>query len=119
MRPVHKSLDVRHSPGRGKGLFASRDIRDGDLLDEAHVLTWPAGALGGHELDRYCFAWPGDREAVAFGRISLVNHSSAPNARIEIDEPAGVIRLRAARTIAADEEITFDYGCDLWFEPVD
>ena len=48
--------------------------------------------------------------------MSLLNHSSTPNADFETDIPNRTIRCFALADIAAGAEITIDYGIPLWFE---
>jgi SET domain-containing protein len=46
-----------------------------------------------------------------------VNHSDRPNCGFTRHFDALVLDLHALRTIEEGEEITFDYGMTLWFEP--
>jgi hypothetical protein len=49
------------------------------------------------------------RCAVAFGEISMCNHSPIPNARFEVDAGAQTVTLTALTDIASDAEILIDY----------
>lgn len=51
-------------------------------------------------------AW---RAAVAFGEISMCNHSPDANADFEVDADAQTVTLTARVAIAADDEILIDY----------
>ena len=69
----------------------------------------------------YYFHWDGDpdgegRGALALGFVTLCNHSSRPRARVERNYARLTLDLVAITGIAADDEVTIDYGCTLWFE---
>jgi len=55
---------------------------------------------------------------MALGVGSLFNHSQQPNLNYTIDHDQLVIKYRAARAIAPQEELTITYGSSskLWFE---
>jgi SET domain-containing protein len=56
---------------------------------------------------------------LALGLVSLCNHSPRPCAGVERNHARQTIDLIAQRAIMPDEEITIDYNCPLWFEPVE
>jgi SET domain-containing protein len=118
--PRHEALRLTDIAGKGRGVVAIGPILSGALLEIAPVLplTTESQPLPGQILFDYPFLWddPPYIEAIALGLISMVNHSDDPNAQFEIDIPNRVIRLTAARDIAAGEEVTFDYGIPLWFD---
>ena len=49
------------------------------------------------------------RAAVAFGEISMCNHSRKANADFTIDASARTVTLTARQAIAPDDEILIDY----------
>ncbi len=49
------------------------------------------------------------RAAVAFGEISMCNHSPHANADFEVDASAQTVTLTARTAISADDEILIDY----------
>jgi SET domain-containing protein len=51
------------------------------------------------------------------GFSSLINHSDDPNCRFIRHIEALALDTIATRTIRAGEELTFDYGMELWFTP--
>jgi len=55
---------------------------------------------------------------LSLGVGSLFNHSQHPNLNYTVDHDQLIIRYRAARAIAAQEELTITYGSSskLWFE---
>lgn len=125
--PSH--LEVRHVPGKGRGVFATRDIAEGEILDEAYVLivsAEDAERLEATPLGQHYFHWDGAdddderwRGAVALGVVSLVNHSPDPNAGVWQDYERERLMLEALRHIAAGEEILIDYEIELWFDPIE
>jgi len=107
--------------GIGRGVFAARTFRRGDtvLTIEGRVVNYER--LWEREGSRYaanCIRFgpetyldPGD------GPAAFLNHSCAPNAAI--GKTANRLQLIAARRIAADEELVFDYSTtigddDVW-----
>ena len=119
------TLALRITPGKGRGVFAARDIPAREafvvnpvlVLDEADTQAVEATSLG-----FYVFAWPFGPDgarlaespyvAVAFGLISLVNDAppETANASWECHAEAMVIVGYALRDIAAGEEIQWSYG---------
>jgi len=118
-------IAVRRLPGKGRGVLATRAVAEGELLATDPCLMIPAedcAMLERTSLHGHYFAHPdNDGEGcIVFGPISLVNHDAAPNCRLEWVEDwrAGwTVSLLARRPLAAGEELTIDYACELWFEP--
>lgn len=109
--------EVRTSPLHGRGLFASGPIAAGagigvyPLLILSHDDT---AILKATRLYHYVFyvderADGAMRAAVAFGEISMCNHSPAANAGFEVDAGAQTVTLTALTDIASDAEILIDY----------
>lgn len=99
----------------------------GSLIEAAPVVIVPAAecaALDRTILHDYYFHWDGDPEgdgrgALALGLVSLCNHSRRPRARVDRNYAHQTLDLIALAPIAPGEEITIDYNCPLWFEPVE
>ena len=121
------ALTVRSVPGKGRGVFAMRDLAEGELLEEAHVLLFSAEQAERLEetpLGEHYFHWEGEDDerwvgAVALGVVSLVNHSPDPNAGVWQDYERKMLILEALRPIATGEEIQIDYEIELWFDPIE
>lgn len=110
-RPV---LTVRKVRGMGRGVFAGRAIRAGQVIEVCPVIVLPARAAAWDGLQNYLFKWgrAADQLAVALGHGSLYNHSSDPNAEYLPRFATGEVVFRAVRPIAAGEQIVIDYQWD-------
>lgn len=127
MNPTVTALPVRagFSPGKGRCLLAAQPIGRGQLIDAAPVVVFSskdACQIDQTPLFDYYFRWLGNIKdggsgAIAFGLVSLCNHSPEPNATVRANYSDKTLELYAAADIAAGEEITIRY-CSLWFEPV-
>ena len=124
--PVDRPVEVRTSSLQGRGVFTTRPVRAGEVLDVSPVVLLPPSerphldrtSLSGHYWD-----WDGSA-AVAMGLISFTNHASPGNARWERDDDELTMVLVAAQDLEADVEVLADYLVDgdgsdeLWFEPL-
>jgi hypothetical protein len=108
---------VRRSGVHGRGVFAMRDIPEGDRLLEyqGEVIDWPE-ALRRHPHDpsqpNHTFYFHLDDGRVIDGNVNgnasrWINHACEPNC--EADEIDGRIFIRALRDLRAGEELFFDY----------
>ncbi|VTT99156.1 lysine methyltransferase : Uncharacterized protein OS=Methanosarcina acetivorans (strain ATCC 35395 / DSM 2834 / JCM 12185 / C2A) GN=MA_1679 PE=4 SV=1: SET [Gemmataceae bacterium] len=104
-------LIVRKVRGMGRGVFAGRAFRKGEVIEVCPVVRiepTPTGSLG--SLDHYVFKWGTNGSlAVALGYGSLYNHSAVANARFSPRLAKDDIVFRASRDIAAGEQILIDY----------
>jgi SET domain-containing protein len=120
-------IEVRTSPGRGRGVFARMVIARGTVIEAAPVIILPAADCP--VLDRtviydYYFHWDGDpdgegRGALGLGALTLCNHSTTPSARVDRNYAQLTLDLIAIAPIGPGQEVTIDYGCPLWFEPLE
>ena len=120
------SVVVGPSARHGRGAFAARLIRAGELIEEAPVVVMPPDEIADLKktvMNEYCFLWGEDERAAAvvLSNCSLCNHSYSPNAAFDRRFATGTIAFLALRDIAAGEEITINYNGDpasrgrLWF----
>lgn len=109
--------------GKGRGVFAQRFIRQGEIFERAPVIVLPARECENIErtvLFNYCYGW-GEDSALALGLGSLFNHSYEPNALYTRKFEDQVIEYTALRNIEPDEEVTINYNGDphdlepMWF----
>lgn len=111
---------VARSRRHGRGVFAGRRFRAGEVVERCPVLRVSArdrAVLERTGLRGYVYQRRRGAGALALGLGSLYNHSSAPNAACELDLDDESLVITALRTIAAGDEITISYGdeSDLWF----
>lgn len=112
-----RRIQVRRSGVHGKGIFALRALRAGEIIIEykGEVITW-AEALRRHPRDpsdpNHTFYFHIDDSRVIDGGVHgnasrWINHACAPNC--DSEERDGRIFIHALRDIAAGEELFFDY----------
>jgi SET domain-containing protein len=123
-----ESIQVKRTKGKGRGVFARRLIRRGELIEKVPMLVLPVeeyhDGLGKTSLANYCFNWKEGTVALALGYGSLYNHSYRPNARYDDVWPQ-TKEFTALRDIEPGEEITVNYNgkpksrSAVWFEVVE
>ena len=97
--------------GKGRGVVAELHLKAGDVIEVAPVAIIPQA-----QSNDYVFPWDDTHYAIAFGKISLCNHSYEPNCYWVLDDRHQTITLIAAKDIGDGEELTIPYNCKLWFE---
>lgn len=116
-----------NSDTHGKGVFAARDIEEGEVIEVCPLILFPKSQLAhvrATVLDDYYFDWGGEGEWFAFclGYGSLYNHSYEPNAEYGMDFEAQTIDFYCIKPIPAGNEIFINYNGDadnrakVWFE---
>ncbi|MEM1503596.1 SET domain-containing protein [Domibacillus sp. 8LH] len=126
MNPIY----VRNTDKYGRGIYAARDIKTGELFEVSPVLISPQNEWEYIEktvLVDYCFTWGKNykQTAIALGYGSLFNHSYTPNAVFVYNVENLSIDFYAITNINRNEEITINYNCDpedksaVWFEVID
>ncbi len=133
--PRCPDIGIVNVQGKGRGVVATALIPAGTVLEVSPVLRLTrqeSKVIEPTIIDKYIFRWidepalehPDGEDpgvslyncAVSFGIMSIFNHSEEPNALRELDISNQLIKMTALRDIYPDEEITHDYGCQLWFE---
>src|SRR5581483_10085101 len=104
-------MKVKVSRGRGRGVFATTEIRRGAIFHRCPVVIFHESEVG-KGIENYVFGWDTDRLALALGYGSLFNHSESPNAEylLEADNKLPEIYFKARKNIRVGEEIFIDYG---------
>lgn len=124
--PPDRPVAVGPSPLAGRGLFTTRAVAAGEVLDVAPVVRVPEAQrrhLDRTELSGHYWDWDGDA-AIAMGLISFTNHARPGNARWERDDDAATMALIATCDLPAGVEVLADYLADgdpsdeLGFDPV-
>jgi SET domain-containing protein len=107
-----------------RGVFATRDIKKGELIHEAPVIPYLNEE---HEfiektiLADYVYEYGINHTAVILGYGMLFNHSYEPNAIYDINFPNHTFDYYAYKDIKAGEEILINYNGEvddmtpLWF----
>jgi uncharacterized protein len=113
---VIQLIEVRDIPGKGRGVFAVRDIAAGEIIEAAPVIPFVPGQPMPQELADMPFDWTDGRKCILLGNFQLANHSDDPNSAY--DYQGDKIVFTARKHIKAGEEITYHYGVPLWFAPV-
>jgi len=125
--PLRQSdaIEVKRIKGKGRGVFARRLIRKGEVIERVPVIVLPAEeVVGGTTLANYAFKWGRSQAALALGYGSLYNHSYRPNARYD-DVGRQAKAFTALRDIAAGEEVTVNYNGEpedrspVWFDVIE
>lgn len=105
-------VEIKLSKGKGRGVFATRKFRTGEIIESAPALLVPkpeVDALSSTFLGHYLFTTDNKKNLVlGLGLTSMLNHDDEANAEffITIDS----ITIKAKRAISSGTEITIDYG---------
>lgn len=107
---------------KGRGVYALEDISKGTCIEVAPVIVVAASAIpdDGGAPDGYLLDWEpetkGEEHCMPLGYVMLYNHSRKANLYLENDHEEMTISSFANRDIAAGEELTWDYACEIWFD---
>ncbi|RAP30485.1 hypothetical protein C2W64_01681 [Brevibacillus laterosporus] len=108
-----------------RGVFATRDIRKGELIHAAPVIPYPNEEHVFIEktlLADYAFEYGENHTALLLGYGMLFNHSYKPNATYENNFENITIDFYAYTDIKSGEEVLINYNGDidnedpLWFD---
>jgi hypothetical protein len=122
MQPSCTNIYLREVAGKGRGVFAARNFRKGELVEAAPVIVMPdehIEIIDKTALADYYYKWGDDHFALALGYGSLYNFSATPNLSFQPDLKGKIILYRARKSIREDQELTINYQCELCFEPID
>jgi SET domain-containing protein len=109
------SLVVRRYAGLGRGVYSTRRLRRGDVVEVSPVIVLTRAdwkAVRGTHLERYVFAWgkSGRANALPLGLGGVFNHANDPNLDFSLNHRNESITFRALRDIPAGEQLTINYG---------
>jgi hypothetical protein len=108
-------IEIKESPGRGLGIFATEDIEEGEIIEECLLLTLPIqkGEVSSLFLD-YRFNYPQQGEwteqVLGMGYGSYYNHSNNANAFWRDHPNIKAFQFVSNRKILRGEEIFVYYG---------
>ena len=111
------------SEEKGRGMFALRDFKKGEILEVAPVIPVAKENVveSGEAPDGYLLDWDGNFEneeyCMPLGYIMMYNHSGNPNVHLDQDYEKYTMTATALRDIKKGEELCWDYNIDeLWFD---
>ena len=109
---VPTKIEVKLSPGKGMGVFATEKILNGEIIETCYLLTIPKE---GNLLNDYRFLYPKrtlTEYVIPLGFGCIYNHSDSPNADW-LDHPEyKAFNFVAIKDIEIGEEICTYYGGD-------
>lgn len=111
---MRKILLVRRVAKKGRGVFALKSFKPGDVIENCPVLTFSPKErkhLEKTQLNYYIYPWRSTRGAsLVLGYGSIYNHSFSPNADWKQNFKTQSMVYRAIKNIKRGEEITVNYN---------
>lgn len=107
---VHNNLIVKRSPMHGYGVFAGKDLRKGEIIEECYIIITKGKDKA---LEDYYFNANG-KDAILTGYGIIYNHCDDDNAEYTLNMKRRLATFKAIRPIKKGEEIFVSYG-DEWF----
>jgi len=120
-------LEIKSSPKRGRGVFATADIKKGTVIEISPVIVLSEKERKIVEqtlLFDYIFEWGKNKKkaCVAMGYISLYNHNYDANCEYEMDFKKRIMTITTIRNIKKGEELFVNYNATpndktkVWFD---
>lgn len=121
-------LFIGQTQAKGRGMFTSRNIKAGTIIEKAPVIVMSAedrAMLDKTLLYNYIFEWnPAGQNlcCMALGTVPIYNHSYASNCEYFMDYDAEEMYIKTVADINAGEELTINYNGDwndekkVWFD---
>lgn len=100
-------------PKAGRGVFAAKDIKEGEIIEVVPVLVLPRKdypLVKQTALRNYYFMWGKVTVGIAYGFASFYNHSYSAKATYKKKIKETIIEFSAIKEIKKDEEITINYN---------
>jgi uncharacterized protein len=105
---------VRAVPGKGRCVFAAKDIKKGTLVIADHIIFVPGDESEYTDqtvVGRYVFQWNDDDDlCVVLGIGSLINHGLPENVSLVSNYEQQTMEFYALTDIKAGDELVYDYG---------
>jgi len=109
-----KIIKFKHTAKRGRGVFALKDFKKGELIESCPVLTFTPKERKRLEktlLNFYIYPWRSTRGAsLALGYGSIYNHSYTPNADWKQNFKKMAMEYKAIKDIKNGEQILVNYN---------
>ncbi len=115
------NLSVRGSRIHGQGAFAERPFAQGDVIlgiDDSDPVADRSKLTPQQSIfiDVFVAADGSEKTTWMKSPEKFINHSCEPNAYVLTDMRSGVRWIRAVKTVARGDEITWDYAINIWEE---
>jgi len=117
---VQDNIIVGESKIHGRGVFATKNINEGDLIERCPMLKldFPSKYHCDLKVLDYAFARPSEANwqdhgwdlYIMMGYGMMYNHQDIPNASISFDYDQNIAEIQASRDIKPDTEICISYG---------
>lgn len=104
-------LIVKKSKVHGYGVFAGKNIRKGEKIEECYFILTSGGD---RTLEDFYFQAKKRKYALLTGYGIIYNHSDDINADYSINVAKRIATIKAVKAIKKGEEILISYG-DKWF----
>lgn len=114
---MKSQLYLKRVKGKGRGVFCTADIAEGEVIELCPVIIIPASAftaLNATSLMDYSFYFDKEENtlSLAMGFGSMYNHQQYPNANYLLDREKKQMVFSAHEQIKAHTEICINYGGD-------
>jgi SET domain-containing protein len=124
---ISSFLTIQTSPKRGRGVFATKNISKGTVIEVSPVIVLTEKERKTIEktlLFHYIFEWGNDKKsaAVALGYVSLYNHSYNANCEYEMEFGKKLMTITTVKNIKKGEELFVNYNAKaddktkVWFD---
>lgn len=124
--PQHTKIRLGYSDVQGRGVFATDDIAEGELIERCPMvpLAWRMNYHKDPVIWQYCFTQScpceeckkhGGHFLMVLGYGQVYNHQNQNNAHISFDLKNSVANVNCVRPIRSGEEIYVNYG-DKYFQ---
>jgi uncharacterized protein len=118
---VATKIEIKTSPGKGMGVFATEPIREGEVIEECHLIKLPTKKWEKSSLMidyRFCYPMGDNWEdyVLPLGYGCIYNHSDNNNAMWRNHPIYRAFQFYAVRDIEPGEEICTNYGSGYYWD---
>ena len=97
-------------PNAGRGVFASEDLKKGDVIEFSPVLSVYGSRFEvPNDLKNMVYRFAPDKYFIACGTASFYSHANPATAHYVLNQETKTITVVAAKDIKKNEEITISY----------
>lgn len=97
-------------PNAGRGVFASEDLKKGDVIEFSPVLSVDGDRSEvPRDLKNMVYRFSEDKYFIACGTASFYSHATPASAHYVLNQETNTITVIAAKDIKKNEEITISY----------